>query len=71
MSNTRSWGNYYKPFPEVRKMWNFLAEVKWRPAKLKQLECMASVAFDRGDLVGDNLGVMLGVRYDLPVKIGK
>lgn len=71
VSNTRSWGNYYKPFPEVREMWNFLAEVKWRPAKLKQLECMASVAFDRGDLVGDNFGVMLGVRYDLPVKIGK
>ncbi len=67
LSNTRSWGNYYEPYPEVRKMWNFLAEVKWRPAKMRNLECQASVAFDRGDLVGNNFGVMVGVRYDIPV----
>lgn len=71
LSNTRSWGNYYKPFPEVRDMWNFLAEVKWRPEKLKQLECQLSVAFDRGDLVGNNFGVLLGVKYDLPLSVKK
>lgn len=69
VSNTRSWGTYWRPFPEVKSMWNFLADIKWRPAGLKQLECNLSVAFDRGDLVGNNFGVLLGVRYNLPVKI--
>lgn len=71
VSNTRSWGTYKRPFADVKHMWNFLAEVKWRPEKLKQLECQLSVAFDRGDLVGNNFGVLLGVKYDLPVKIKK
>lgn len=66
-SNTRSWGDYLRPFPEIKEMWNFLAEVKWRPAKLSGFQCMASVAFDRGDLIGNNFGVALGVRYELPV----
>lgn len=71
LSNTRSWGTYWYPFADVKKMWNFLAEVKWRPAKLKNLECMASVAFDRGDLVGNNFGVMMGLSYDIPVLLRK
>jgi len=71
VSNSRSWGNYWYPFPEIRSMWNFLAEVKWRPSEFKNLECQASIAFDRGDLVGNNFGVMLGLRYDLPVSVGK
>lgn len=70
LSNTRSWGNYINPFPNVRNMWNFLFELKWKPMKFKQLECQCAVAFDRGDLLGDNFGVLLGVKYDLPVKIG-
>ncbi|MCM1489675.1 MAG: capsule assembly Wzi family protein [Muribaculum sp.] len=71
VSNTRSWGSYFKPFPEVRSMWNFLAEVKWRPSKLKFLECNASLAFDTGDLVGKNFGIMLGVRCDVPCYMSK
>lgn len=67
LSNTRSWGDYWYPFPEVRKMWNFLAGAKWRPSKVKGLECNLEVAFDRGDLVGNNFGVLLGVRYEMPV----
>lgn len=66
LSNTRSWGTYLYPYPEVRSMWNFLAEAKWRPAKVKGLECKLAVAFDSGDLAGKNFGVLLGVRYDLP-----
>lgn len=69
LSNTRSWGNYRKPFPEVKKMWNFLAEVKWHPPKFKFIECQAAIAFDRGDLVGNNFGVMLGIRCNLPYYI--
>lgn len=71
VSNTRSWGTYWRPFPEVKSMWNFLADVKWRPLKLKQLECNLSIAFDRGNLVGNNFGVLLGIRCDLPVKFKK
>lgn len=67
VSNTRSWGEYWYPFKDVRHMWNFLASVRWSPAGLKNLGVQASVAFDRGDLVGNNFGVMLGVSYDLPV----
>lgn len=67
VSNTRSWGEYWYPFKEVRHMWNFLASVRWEPSGWKNLGIQASVAFDRGDLVGNNFGVMLGISYDLPV----
>lgn len=68
VSNTRSWGDYWTPFPDVRSMWNFLAEVKWRPDFMKNFEWRFALACDRGDLVGNSFGGMIGIRYDLPVR---
>lgn len=71
VSNTRSWGTYYVPFPEVREMWNFLAEVKWRPSFMKNFQLQLALAFDRGDLIDDNFGGMVGVEYVLPIAMTK
>lgn len=65
LSNTRSWGNYIRPYAEVRSMWNFLMEAKWRPYSLRGFESKLSVAFDKGNLIGNSFGVSLGVSYEL------
>lgn len=65
VSHTRSWGDYWKPFAEVKSMWNFLAEVSWYPEFMPGFEWKAGLAFDRGDLVGNNFGFMIGLRFNL------
>lgn len=65
VSYTRSWGDYWKPFPEVKSMLNFMAEVSWYPEFMPGFEWKAAVGFDTGDLVGKNFGFMVGLRFDL------
>lgn len=71
LSYTRSWGDYWKPFPEVRNMWNFLAEAKWRPKFMPGFEWSGAFAFDTGDLLGRNVGFMLGLTYNLQSPISE
>lgn len=62
MSFTSSWGNYVSPYPEVRHMYDGLAEVAWRPqGKLKGWEGKIGVAMDRGDILGHNYGLQLSI----------
>lgn len=68
-SNTRSWGHYQNPFLETRSMWNFLASIDWSPATLRGCSAHVSLGWDRGDLIGDSFGVMLGFSYDINVPI--
>lgn len=68
LSNTRSWGSMRIPYPEVMKMWNFLAQAEWSPSHgAKGLHTRFAVAFDWGDLVGKSLGFEVGVSYDIIV----
>lgn len=71
VSHTRSWGDYWKPFPEVRTMWNFFAELSWYPEATPGFEWKAALAFDRGDLVGNNFGFMVGVKFDIWTPMSK
>lgn len=62
MSFTSSWGNYVSPYPEVRHMYDGLAEVSWRPqGKLKGWEGKVGLAMDRGDILGHNYGVQISI----------
>lgn len=68
LSNTRSWGAMRTPYADVMTMWNFLAQAEWTSSKVKGLHARFAVAFDRGDFVGNSVGVELGVGYDLNVR---
>ncbi len=60
-SFSRNWGSYYMPYDEIRNNFNFLAEVRWKPAKLNGWYFKAGVAADAGSLLGRSFGAMLTV----------
>jgi len=69
MSYTRNWGRYNDlSFPEhgsykvVRTNISTLFELTFSPHKLSGWSFVASAATDRGDMLGNNIGVMLTVR---------
>ncbi|MDR1918075.1 MAG: capsule assembly Wzi family protein [Tannerellaceae bacterium] len=61
-SYTRSWGTYENPFVDIRTNAALLLEVAYTPRFLRGWQFTASLAFDRGDLMGNNTGGMLSVR---------
>lgn len=65
-SYQRSWGTYKNPLPSVANSFNLLAEVGWRPRKLKGWEGKASFGLDAGDLIGRSIGLQISI-----VKRGK
>ncbi len=61
LSFTRSWGRYNLVFPDVKKAFNALAEVSWRPKTLKGWEGTLGLGIDHGDLIGNVAGIKLRV----------
>lgn len=57
VSGIRSWGSYFNPTATVLHDFSMLAEVKYHPMRLKGWEGSFSVAFDKGNLIGDNFGI--------------
>lgn len=69
MSYTRNWGRYNHLFtttsgayPSVKTDTSTLFELTFSPHKLSGWSFVASAATDRGDMLGNNTGVMLTVR---------
>jgi len=69
ISYTRNWGRYNKLFttdsgayPSVKTDISTLYELTFSPHKLSGWSFVASAATDRGDMLGNNTGVMLTVR---------
>lgn len=65
-THERCLGTYAKPFDEARTTHSFLAEVSYAPTRLGRLHtagwCLtASLAFDHGDLLGNNTGMQIGI----------
>lgn len=58
---TRSWGTYSNPTRNVVSSFNMLAELTWRPARLKGWSGTLSVGADWGKLTGRSSGVMLSI----------
>lgn len=62
VSYARNWGSYIKPFDEVKKQFSSLAEVTYRPERLKGWSFSAALAVDRGNYPGNSTGGMLTIR---------
>lgn len=60
-STTRNWGTYITPLREVMDAYSGLAEVSWRPPRLKGWEGTLGVAMDRGSYIGNSTGVMIRI----------
>jgi hypothetical protein len=62
LSFTRSWGTYDDPFFDIKRNTAFLFELGFAPRQLPGWQLTASLAFDRGDLIGRNSGGMIHLR---------
>ena len=58
-SYVRHWGTYGLPLDKVRKQFSGLAEITFRPGKLKGWSASCGVALDRGNYVGNGTGVSI------------
>lgn len=58
----RGWGTPFAPFIEVRNSLSALGELTYSPPQLKGFTFVGSLAFDKGSLLGNNLGATLLVR---------
>lgn len=50
-----------------RRDTSMMAGISWAIPKVKRLTLSGQLAFDTGELYGDNFGGMLTLRYSLPV----
>lgn len=61
-SYTRGWGTYNKPYRDIKKNFNFLAEFICTPRQLPGWSATASVAVDAGSMLGRSTGFLLSLR---------
>ncbi len=64
-SFNRSWGTPFEPTAQILENFSGFAEVIYKPNKLKGWRFTGSLAFDTGDLYGDNFGFQLKIRKTL------
>lgn len=62
VSYSRNWGTYSDPFLEIEKNVSTLFELSYAPRWLENWTLTGSLAFDRGDLIGNNSGGMITIR---------
>ena len=61
LSYNKTWGTPFKPIPDILENSTF-ASIIYTPRKWKGWKFNASIAFDTGEIYGDNLGCQLKVR---------
>ncbi len=69
LSYARHWGTYDSPFDEIKKQFNSLLEVTYRPQALKGWSFSLSAAMDRGNLLGNNCGGTICIRKEGAFKL--
>lgn len=62
LTTSRTWGTPFCPTLSILKNWSGLFEAGYSPSFLEGFRITASVAFDRGEIYGDNLGWQLKIR---------
>ena len=62
-SYTDSWGTIFRPYSEIRSNTSAMLECVYSWGNLPGLKIKGQVAIDRGELFGDNFGVLLSVSY--------
>jgi len=60
----KAWGNGYFMLPSPIHLTSVMAEVTWRPARVRGLSVNAQVEVDRGNMPSNAFGAMVSVRYD-------
>lgn len=58
---SKSWGTYALPFDDPKSNFNLLAEISWKPEKLKGWQADFGVGMDAGSLIGNSYGVSLKI----------
>lgn len=61
LTATSNWGTYMHPLPEVEHNFSAMAEVGWHLSRLPGWSLKGSVAFDRGQLLGNNFGLLISI----------
>ena len=61
LSYSKGWGTYGSPYADVKSNFNLLAEVNWKPARLKGWEGALGFGMDAGSLIGNSYGVSLKI----------
>lgn len=64
-----SWGTYYDRADHQRRSTSALFGLDWRFLRSADLRLNASVAFDTGNLYGNNFAYRLGLIYTMPFKL--
>lgn len=67
----KSWGSMVQPITPAITSTSAMIETTYSPRKLSGLQCTAQLAFDHGDLYGNNVGALLSVTYHGNLTIGK
>ncbi|MBQ7689749.1 MAG: hypothetical protein IJT30_00935 [Muribaculaceae bacterium] len=58
----RSWGTLEQPVPHIDAT-SLMLEATYTPTRVTGLECTAMMAIDRGKLLGNNAGALVGITY--------
>ena len=61
---TQNWGTYWYPFPRRMDNCSGLVELDYYPRWLKGFYAKGAVAWDKGPLLGNNLGGMISIGYE-------
>lgn len=62
LTTSRTWGTPFNPTVDILSNWSGFFEASYLPSFWKGCQVTASVAFDSGEIYGDNLGWQLKVR---------
>lgn len=64
LSYARHWGTYENPFDNIKKQFSSFYEVGYLPKVLKGWSFNAAFGWDKGQLLGNNLGGMITIRKE-------
>lgn len=70
-SYRKSWGTPFIPRTEPASCTSAMIEATYCPPRFKGLDVKVQVALDRGTLVGDNTGTLVGITYNGNFSLGK
>ena len=62
LTKSRNWGTYKKPFTEIMSNISALFEIFYTPRWSDGFSGSLSLAFDKGELYGDNKGIMFAIK---------
>ena len=61
MTRSTNWGTYNNPFVDIKENTSGLVELVFKPTFMKKWKITTSIAFDNGELYGNNYGGMITV----------